>query len=38
MNLLNYVSKITGGNYIIEGDKGKVSFLLYSGEVKEEIV
>ena len=34
----DYVSKITGGNYIIEGDKGKVSFLLYSGEVKEEIV
>ena len=33
-----YAEKITGGNYIIEGEKVKVDFLLYSGEVKEEIV
>lgn len=33
-----YAEKITGGNYIIEGEKVKVDFLLYTGEVKEEIV
>ena len=33
-----YAEKITGGNYIIEGEKVRVDFLLYSGEVKEEIV
>ena len=33
-----YIDKITGGNYIIEGEGGKVSFLLYNGEVKEETI
>ena len=30
----NYIDKITGGNYTISNSKIKVTFFLYTGEVK----
>lgn len=35
-NVKDYLSKIIGGNYVFDGEKIKVGFTLYTGEVKEE--